>query len=114
MNFATPKYRALTTLACLWFAGAGTAAAAEPATISAGQVYFEKICAKCHETGIGPELTGRDLPEATFIVTARIGRNGMPAFRITDIDDQTLIELARYLASTARAGDAEGGADGRR
>lgn len=112
MNSAIPKSKALMTFAILWFAHNGTAAD-NPATIGNGQAFYEKICAKCHKTGIGPALTGRDLPEATFIITARMGRNGMPAFRITDIDDHTLIELARYLANTPRTDDAKGSPDGR-
>lgn len=111
MNPATLKALRLGIL--LGCAYSATALADDPATIDPGQAFFEKICAKCHETGIGPVLTGRGLPEATYIVTARMGLNGMPAFRITDIDDQTLIDLARYLASTPRTPDAPGGSNGR-
>ena len=69
--------------------------------IAKGQKYFEKICAKCHVDGIGPVITGKEYPEATFIITARMGRNGMPAFRQTDIDDETLLALAKYLAAVS-------------
>ncbi|NKN32472.1 c-type cytochrome [Marichromatium bheemlicum] len=74
---------------------------AAPTAIAAPAIeVFEKVCARCHETGIGPVITGRDLPVATYIIIARSGRNAMPAFRVTDIDDQTLLELAEYLAAT--------------
>lgn len=98
----TTKSVALATLALLWIGHTTTAVAQEPANIGKGRQYFEKVCAKCHETGVGPVLKGRDLPEATYIIIARLGRNAMPAFRITDIDDDTLIAVAKYLASTPK------------
>lgn len=99
----TTKTAALATLSLLWVGHTATAVAQDPVPIGKGQQYFEKVCAKCHETGIGPVIKGRDLPEATYIITARMGQNAMPAFRITDIDDDTLIELAKYLASTPKS-----------
>lgn len=98
----TTNSAALASLAMLWVGHTATAVAQDPAPIGKGQQYFEKVCAKCHETGIGPVINGRDLSEATYIITARMGQNAMPAFRITDIDDDTLIEVAKYLASTPR------------
>jgi len=69
-------------------------------TVNAGQQFYQKVCAKCHEAGIGPVITGRGLPEITYINIARNGNRAMPAFRVTDIDDATLQQLAAYLAST--------------
>lgn len=69
-------------------------------TVNAGQQFYQKVCAKCHEAGIGPVITGRGLPEITYINIARNGNRSMPAFRVTDIDDATLQQLAAYLAST--------------
>ncbi len=69
-------------------------------TVNAGQQFYQKVCAKCHEAGIGPVITGRGLPEITYISIARNGNRAMPAFRVTDIDDATLQQLADYLAST--------------
>jgi len=69
-----------------------------------GQQYYQKICAKCHEAGVGPVLLGRELPEATTLYMVRHGLNAMPAFRLSDIDDATLKDLALYLSkSTAPA-----------
>lgn len=77
------------------------ALAQQPAPqISKGQQFYQKVCAKCHETGIGPVITGRGLPEATYVLMARNGLNAMPAFRLSDIDDATLQELAKYLSAT--------------
>jgi len=77
---------------------------AQPATaqpqISQGQQFYQKVCAKCHEAGIGPVLLGRGLPETTFTYFVRHGNGPMPAFRMTDIDDATLRELASYLSKS--------------
>lgn len=78
-------------------------ASVQPATaqsVNAGQQFYQKVCAKCHEAGIGPVITGRGLPEITYVSIARNGNRAMPAFRVTDIDDATLQQLATYLAST--------------
>ena len=89
---------------CRWALAAGlsgvalAAAAAPPQAIGPGQRYYEKICAKCHEAGIGPVLKGRGLSPETVIVFARIGVNAMPAFRVTDIDDATLRDVGVYLS----------------
>ena len=77
---------------------AGTASAQ---TITPGQQFYQKVCAKCHEAGIGPVLLGRDLPPATITLIARYGLNAMPAFRHTDIDDATLEQLAAYVSTSA-------------
>ena len=79
-------------------------AAAQP-QVSQGQRFYQKVCAKCHEAGIGPVLLGRGLPEATFIYFARHGNGPMPAFRRTDIDDATLQELASYLSKSPAPGN---------
>jgi mono/diheme cytochrome c family protein len=82
-------------------AGQAPGALAQPAPqIGKGQQFYQKGCAKCHETGIGPVITGRGLPEATYVFMARNGFNAMPAFRLSDIDDATLQDLAKYLAAT--------------
>jgi len=88
-------------LAAAWLTGhAGLANAQQ--TISAGQNFYQKVCAKCHEAGIGPVLLGRGLPPEAFQYFVRHGSGPMPAFRVTDIDDATLKELAQYL-STSKA-----------
>jgi len=84
---------ALAGMACL-------AGAQEPQAIGKGQRFYEKVCAKCHEAGIGPVIKGRGFPEMTYMVIARNGFNAMPAFRVSDIDDETLKDLASYLSHT--------------
>lgn len=91
-------------LSSLAFAAAA-APAADTQKVGPGQRFYEKTCAKCHEAdvGVGPALKGRGFPAATYVVIARNGMNAMPAFRVTDIDDATLQDLAEYLASTPPA-----------
>jgi hypothetical protein len=45
-------------------------------------------------------ITGRNLPAIAYVTIARNGNRAMPAFRLSDIDDATLQQLADYLAST--------------
>lgn len=91
---------------CRWALAAGlsgvalAAAAAPPQDVGPGQRYYEKICAQCHETGIGPVLKGRALSPETVVAFARLGVNAMPAFRVTDIDDATLSDLGVYISKT--------------
>lgn len=88
-------------LAALLAGIAGSAFAADPSSIGPGQRFFDKTCAKCHTAGVGPELRGRNLPPEYFVAIARNGLNAMPAFRITDIDDATLLDVGKYLSQSA-------------
>lgn len=98
----TTAHRSTLAAAALLLACLSTSAAAQ--AIGKGQQYYQKICAKCHEAGVGPVLLGRELPEATTLYMVRHGLNAMPAFRMSDIDDATLKDLAAYIArSTAPA-----------
>jgi mono/diheme cytochrome c family protein len=80
----------------------GGSALAQPApdVQARAQRFYAQVCARCHETGIGPVITGRNLPAAFYVAMARSGRNAMPAFRLSDIDDPTLQALGEYLAAT--------------
>ena len=71
-----------------------------PTVEGQGKRFFEKVCAKCHEVGIGPVLTGRGLDPLFYSTIARHGNRAMPAFRVTDIDDATLQDLAVYLSKS--------------
>lgn len=96
----------ISSISCQWALAAClsglalTAAAAQPQDVGPGQRYYEKICAKCHEAGIGPVLKGRALSPETVVAFARLGVNAMPAFRVTDIDDATLSDLGVYISKT--------------
>jgi mono/diheme cytochrome c family protein len=94
------KHATKLTLAALLSSLTFAASAADSQRIGPGQQFYEKTCAKCHEAGIGPVIKGRGFPPATYMVIARNGMNAMPAFRVTDIDDATLLELGEYLSKT--------------
>nr|WP_294524010.1 cytochrome c [uncultured Rhodopila sp.] len=80
-------------------------AAAWPARAqSAGQWknpdhLYAKICANCHDTGVGPTIVGRDFKPDHYVTTVRHGSKAMPAFRVTEIDDAALLMLAEQLAA---------------
>ena len=107
LKHATTPRASQLALTALLSGLAFAASAAPPADaqrVGPGQRYYEKTCAKCHEAGVGPVIKGRGFPAATYVVIARNGLNAMPAFRVTDIDDATLQDLAEYLAGTPVAG----------
>ena len=62
-----------------------------------GKEVYEKTCAYCHEQGIGPKIKGYGRLPADIIKTVRSGRNAMPAFRRTEIDDAALAKVAEYI-----------------
>ena len=89
----------------LILAAGGAAAQGQPSPKSPtlegqGKRYYDKVCAKCHEVDIGPVITGRGLDPVVFTTIVRHGNRAMPAFRVTDIDDATLQDLANYLSKT--------------
>lgn len=81
-------------------AAQGQPGAKSPTVEGQGKRYYDSICAKCHEAGIGPVITGRGLDPVIFTTIVRYGNRAMPAFRVTDIDDATLQDLASYLSKT--------------
>ena len=67
-----------------------------------GQQIYENVCQYCHTNDVGPALTGRDLPADYFKLIARNGRNGMPAFKPTELSDTDLDKIAEYLVAYNR------------
>lgn len=66
-----------------------------------GEAVYRTVCRLCHETRIGPALLGRQLPPVLIRQIVRHGRNGMPAFRPSEISDETLAGLARFIERSA-------------
>ena len=58
---------------------------------------YNKICAYCHEVGVGPVLKGRQFPAAVIEYMARNGNRAMPSFTASFIDDASLKALAEYI-----------------
>ncbi len=69
-----------------------------------GNQIYKNICGHCHEAGVGPKLSGRDLPADYFKTMARNGRAGMPAFRPTELSDKDLDKISAYLVSKGVTG----------
>lgn len=67
---------------------------------TSSQEAYEKNCARCHLTGVGPELRGRALPPEYIRLIARNGNLAMPAFPHSAIDDATLDGVARLIAAS--------------
>lgn len=63
-----------------------------------GAEVYAKVCAYCHETGVGPVLRGRGLPPAVVNVFVRNGSRAMPPFRAAEIDDAALAKLGEYIS----------------
>ena len=71
-----------------------------------GEQIFEKTCQHCHTEGVGPVLTGRNLPPVYFATIARNGLNAMPAFRPSELNAEDLEKVANYLSQLEAQGEA--------
>jgi mono/diheme cytochrome c family protein len=82
-------------------------------TWKSGAEAYEKVCARCHQAGVGPELRGRKLAAAYVKVIARNGMRAMPSMPVTALDEATLDQIAAMIeASPAPAGTAAAPAAG--
>jgi len=77
--------------------GSGNALADAKGNWQDGREVYEKVCGYCHEKGIGPKIKGYGRLPADIIKTVRSGKNAMPAFRQTEIDDAALAKVAEYI-----------------
>lgn len=66
-----------------------------------GAEVYKKVCALCHDTAVGPAILGRGHDPAYIQLIVRHGNRAMPAFRASEIDDQSLEKLAEYVSKTA-------------
>ncbi len=64
-----------------------------------GAEIYAKICAYCHEAHVGPQIRNRDLPAAYIRAVVRNGNRAMPAFRPSEIDDESLVKLADFISN---------------
>lgn len=79
---------------------AGTAPANAGQWADGAQVY-QKVCAHCHEAGVGPQIKGRELPPLYIERVVRHGNRAMPSFRATEIDAAALADVARLVSGSA-------------
>ena len=61
---------------------------------------FAKTCAHCHDTGVGPELRGRNLPAQYITLVVQNGLRAMPAFRPTDFSAAEVEALAKMISQS--------------
>lgn len=64
------------------------------------QRVFQQVCLSCHATGVGPVITGRNLPPEAVKLFVRNGNRAMPAFTEAMLDDETLDGIARIVATS--------------
>tara|TARA_R100001143_G_C3356681_1_gene132838 strand:- start:46 stop:351 length:306 start_codon:yes stop_codon:yes gene_type:complete len=70
-----------------------------------GEQIYEKVCQHCHTEGVGPVLTGRNLPPVYFSTIARNGLNAMPAFRPSELSAEDLEKIANYISQLPGEGE---------
>lgn len=78
---------------------AQTTDAGRPPARNAEQLY-RQVCARCHETRVGPPLLGRELAPVVVESLVRQGRNGMPAFRESEISPAELAALGALISAS--------------
>lgn len=81
-------------LACL--VPTGSAWANSSGKWTSGKEVYDKVCAYCHEKGVGPAIKGRGAPLA-YRVIVRQGRGAMPPFRATEISDEALAMVMEHI-----------------
>lgn len=59
---------------------------------------YASVCAYCHGHNVGPIILGRHLAGDTIKTMVREGRNGMPAFRPSEISPAELDALAVWIS----------------
>ena len=83
-------------------AGGASAAPPEPQSNfrwKDGPEVYAKVCSYCHDQQIGPVIRGRSLPPAYISAVVRNGNRAMPAFRASEIDDESLKKVAEYIST---------------
>lgn len=102
----------------LALAAAGLAAAAATAQTTPSNVappnpreperVYRQTCGYCHGHNVAPLIRGRGLDPATVEYVVRHGNGAMPAFKPTEITNQELAALAKWI-SASRADPQEHG-----
>lgn len=99
--FSMKTYQGFALLAVAVFLQTGQAAEKE----RSGELVYQTICRYCHETGVGPQLRLRQLPEVYTTHVVRHGFRAMPAFRPTEITDQELERVAAFIERNKEGGE---------
>ncbi|RIK94744.1 MAG: cytochrome c, class I [Burkholderiales bacterium] len=99
MHNGNRRHRTAGRLAALALATIASSALADSSgKWQSGQEAYAKVCAYCHEANVGPVIKGRNLEVDYVRHMVRYGNRAMPSFRPTEIDDETLTQIARLVA----------------
>ncbi|MCD6675241.1 MAG: cytochrome c [Burkholderiaceae bacterium] len=99
MHNANRHHRTAGRLAALALAAIASSALADSSgKWQNGQEAYTKVCAYCHEANVGPVIKGRNLEVDYVRHMVRYGNRAMPSFRPTEIDDETLTQIARLVS----------------
>lgn len=81
-----------------------SAFADEGGNTNQGQQVYQQICQYCHETGIGPKITERQLPGSYTRFVVRNGLRAMPAFRTTEVSETEIAAVAAFVEGMSQGG----------
>jgi mono/diheme cytochrome c family protein len=72
----------------------------QPLGDRAPELTYAQTCGYCHGRNVGPVIRGRALPVDAIKTIVRTGRNGMPAFRPTEVTNAELDALATWISAS--------------
>ena len=70
------------------------------AKIALGQQVFDRNCSQCHpggESGLGPALNDKPLPQFAMKIQIRNGVGAMPRFSSAEISDEQVSAVTAYV-----------------
>jgi mono/diheme cytochrome c family protein len=74
----------------------------QPLALRSPDKTYASTCAYCHGHNVGPIILGRKLPGDYIKGMVRAGRNGMPAFRPSEISPAELDALAVWISKAPK------------
>ena len=70
------------------------------AKLALGERVFDRNCSQCHpggESGLGPALNNKPLPQFAMKIQVRNGVGAMPRFSSSEITDEQLSAVTAYV-----------------
>ena len=64
------------------------------------ETVYASTCGYCHGHNVGPIILGENIPAETVTAFVRKGQGAMPAFRQTEISDQELKALSKWIEAS--------------
>lgn len=84
----------------------GQTAAPQSPQLALGERAFHRECSQCHpkgETGLGPAINNKPLPEWLMKIQIRSGLGAMPSFGPDKVSDEEVDAIVAWLKSLRRA-----------